>query len=287
MLLEAFHAFSFFSGLKPNKSKCEIAEIGLLEGVNVALCGMECVNLEKDTIKILGIHYSYNQALEYDQNFTELLKLWRSRSLNLEGKIIVFKSLALSKIIHLALVKTIRNTTVEELNKIQKKLHMEQLKTKNKKLYSLISSYLDGGLKNVNIKAKIIRLQCSWIKRLFDNNSHNWKIISAGFINKYLVKDFKFHSNLQIDSKYVKTFPKYFKEVINAWSSKPNIPSAILSQFLWFNNFICIDNSSIYFRCFSEKGISFISDLFDSNGHLKPWNDIRLEYNLDEKYKFK
>ena len=66
MLLEAFHAFSFFSGLKPNKSKCEIAEIGLLEGVNVALCGMECVNLEKDTIKILGIHYSYNQALEYD-----------------------------------------------------------------------------------------------------------------------------------------------------------------------------------------------------------------------------
>ena len=53
MLLETFHAFSFFSGLKPNKSKCEIAGIGLLKGVNVALCGMECVNLEKDTIKIL------------------------------------------------------------------------------------------------------------------------------------------------------------------------------------------------------------------------------------------
>ena len=94
MLLQAFHAFSFFSGLKPNKSKCEIAGIGLLKGVNVALCGMECVNLEKDTIKILGIHYSYNQALENDQktfqaleNFTDqiikienVLKLWRSRS---------------------------------------------------------------------------------------------------------------------------------------------------------------------------------------------------------------
>ena len=138
MLLEAFHAFPFFSGLKPNKSKCEIAGIGLLKGVNVAFCGMECVNLEKDTIKILGIHYSYNQALENDQNFTDqiikienVLKIWRSRSLNLEGKITVFKSLALSKIIHLALVKTIPNTTVEELNRI---VHMEQLKTKNKKL---------------------------------------------------------------------------------------------------------------------------------------------------------
>ena len=194
------------------------------------------------------------------------------------------------KIIYLALVKTIPNTTVEELNKIQKNFIWKNSKPKIKNC-TLSGSYLDGGLKNVNIKAKIISLQCSWIKRLFDNNSHNWKIIPLGFINKYLGKDFKFHSNLQIDSKYVKTFPKYFKEVINAWSRnlacKPNIPSAILSQFLWFNNFVCIHISSIYFRCFSEKGISFISDLFDYNGNLKPWNDIRLEYNLDEKYKFK
>ena len=58
MLLEAFHAFSFFSGFKPDKSKCERAGIGLLKRVNVALCSMECVNLEKDTIKTLGIHYS-------------------------------------------------------------------------------------------------------------------------------------------------------------------------------------------------------------------------------------
>ena len=196
----------------------------------------------------------------------------------------------MSKIIYLALVKTIPNTTVEELNKIQKNFIWNNSKPKIKHC-TLSGSYLDGGLKNINIKAKIISLQCSWIKRLFDDNSHNWKIIPLGFINKYLGKDFRFHSNLQIDSKYVKTFPKYFKEVITAWSRnlacKPNIPSAILSQFLWFNNFIHIDNSSIYFRCFSEKGISFISGLFDSNGRLKPWNDIRLEYNLDEKYKFK
>ena len=99
---------------------------------------------------------------------------------------------------------------------------MEQLKPKINNC-TLSGSYLDGSLKDVNIKAKIISLQRSWIKRLFDNNSHNWKIIPLGFINKYLGKDFKFHSNLQIDSKYVKTFPKYFKEVINAWSSNKNI----------------------------------------------------------------
>ena len=275
ILLETFHAFSLLSGLKPNKSKCEIAGIGLLKGVNVALCGMECVDLKKDTIKILGIHYSYNQALENDQNFTDhiikienVLKLWRLRSLNLEGKITVFKCLALSKIIHLALVKPIPNTTIEELTKIQKNFIWSNSKQKIKNL-TLSSSYQDGGLKNVNIKAKIISLQCFWIKRLFDNNTHNWKIIPLGFINKYLGNDFKFHANLQIDNNYVKTFPKYFKEIITAWSRnltcKPDIPSAILSQFLWYNNLICIDNSAIHFHCFSKKGINFVSPTLMAN----------------------
>ena len=56
--LEIIKHFSQFSGLKPNKSKCEIAGIDVLKGVKVTLCGMRCVNLHEDTIEILGIHYS-------------------------------------------------------------------------------------------------------------------------------------------------------------------------------------------------------------------------------------
>ena len=39
------------------------------ERVNVALCGMRCVNLHEDTMKIIGFHYSYNKQLENDKNF--------------------------------------------------------------------------------------------------------------------------------------------------------------------------------------------------------------------------
>ena len=106
-LLEIFKQFSKFSGLKPKKSKSEIAGIGVLKGVIVALCGMRCVNLHEDTIKILGIHYSYNKQFEDDENFKKyiakiekVLKLWRARNLSLEGKITFFKSLALFKITH-------------------------------------------------------------------------------------------------------------------------------------------------------------------------------------------
>ena len=88
---------------------------------------MRCVNVHEDTIKILGIHYSYNKQLENDENFKKyiakienVLKLWRARNLSLEGKITVFKSLTLSKITHLALVKIIQASIIDKLNKILK-----------------------------------------------------------------------------------------------------------------------------------------------------------------------
>ena len=204
-LLEIFKHFSQFSGLKPNKSKCEIAGIGVLKGVKVALCGMRCVNLYEDTIKILGIHFSYNKQLENDENFKKyiakieyVLKLWRASNLSLEGKITVFKSLALSKITHLALVKTIPLSIIDQLNKTQKHFIWNESNPKIKNS-TINSNYENGGLKNVNIAAKTSSLQSSWIKKLFDENFHDWKIIPLHIIHKSLGKKFVFHSNLTVN----------------------------------------------------------------------------------------
>ena len=87
---------------------------------------MDCTNLTKDFIKILGIYFSYNKKLEQEKNFLShivkiqnILKLWKQRNLTIEGRIIVFKSLAISKLIHLALVTEIPLTTTNLLTKIQ------------------------------------------------------------------------------------------------------------------------------------------------------------------------
>ena len=45
--MSKFNTFSDFSGVKPNK--CEIAGIGVLNGVQVALCGMKYVNLNDES----------------------------------------------------------------------------------------------------------------------------------------------------------------------------------------------------------------------------------------------
>ena len=59
-IFETFETFSDFSGLNANLSKCEISGIGVKNGVQVALLGMKCINLKKESIKILGVHFSYN-----------------------------------------------------------------------------------------------------------------------------------------------------------------------------------------------------------------------------------
>ena len=100
-----FGFFSHFLGLKPNLTKSEIARIGVLKGVEMALCGMRCIDLNIDTLKILGTHFSYNEKLKEKKNFykivtdmQQVLKIWKIRKLTLEEKIDIFKTIAISKI---------------------------------------------------------------------------------------------------------------------------------------------------------------------------------------------
>ena len=70
-LVNTFATFSKYSGLKPNHEKCEIAGIGMLKSVKVAVCGMKCIDLCNDTIKITGIHFSYNKKKQNEKNFLD------------------------------------------------------------------------------------------------------------------------------------------------------------------------------------------------------------------------
>ena len=137
-MVNSFHIFSSFSGLRPNLSKCEIAGIGVLKWVKVAVCGIQCVDLVLDTIKILGTHFAYNKKLKEERNFCliianiqRILILWKLRNLTLEGKILIFKTLALSKIIFQAFVTPIPIYVVTELEKSTKKFFMGKFNFKN------------------------------------------------------------------------------------------------------------------------------------------------------------
>ena len=81
--------------------------IGFLKAVVKAVCGMQSVDLTRDAIKILGIYFSYNMNLMNQKITVKLItnihgisKLWRMRNLSIEDKIVVFKTLAISKLVY-------------------------------------------------------------------------------------------------------------------------------------------------------------------------------------------
>ena len=125
-----------FSGLEPNTTKCEVAEIVVLKGVQVALGGMKCIDVRNEAIKILVVCFSYNQKINDNKNFYNIisniqgvLSLWRLRNLILEGRIVVFKTLAKWKIVFLALLTKIPHQVVRKNTKI---FSLERLYSKNK-----------------------------------------------------------------------------------------------------------------------------------------------------------
>ena len=103
------------------------------------------------------------------------------RNLTLEGRIVVFKTLAISKIVFLALLTKIPHQVVKELEKIQKSFLWKD-STPKIRHETTCKDYKDGGLKNVDISYKIVSLQCSWIRRLYDNNFHERKLIPLHLI---------------------------------------------------------------------------------------------------------
>ena len=82
--------------------------------------------------------------------------------------------------------------------------------------------------------SKVFSLQCSWIKQLYDDSSHPWKIMPSYLVDTYLRKKFKFYSNLGISANKIKRFPIYYKQIFKRWSkilsSFPSLASVIAFQ---------------------------------------------------------
>ena len=119
------------------------------------------------------------------------------KNLTVEEKITIFRTLAISKIIHLSnrnYQRTKQNTKKNIWNKNNPEI----------KHSTLCNKYENGGLKNVDILSKVISLQYSWIKRLYDISSHPWKTMPSYLIDTYLGKIVKSHSNLSIPANKIK-----------------------------------------------------------------------------------
>ena len=82
------------------------------------------------------------------------------RKFTLEGKIFIFKTIAILKGVYKAFITTVLKYIVNELKEIQKTFFWNESSHKMK-CETLCNGYKAGGLKNVDIPNKIVALECS------------------------------------------------------------------------------------------------------------------------------
>ena len=83
------------------------------------------VDLKSDTLKILVTHFSSNEKLKEERNvyttvtnIQRVLKIWKMRNLTLEGKTVIFETLAISKIFFQSMITAVPRHIVNKLERI-------------------------------------------------------------------------------------------------------------------------------------------------------------------------
>ena len=128
LILQTCATFQTFSSLKLNVEKCEACWIGAEKDNLAKLIDCKWINIANEAIRTLGIFNSYDTDLVEKLNsldnlkpLNDVIRAWGSRGLSLAGKILVFKTLAVSELLYVCTFKNPSTQIIESLNSIQKK----------------------------------------------------------------------------------------------------------------------------------------------------------------------
>jgi hypothetical protein len=145
----------------------------------------------------------------------------------------------------------------------------------------LQNNYDNGGLKIINLNAFILSLKSTWIRRLFQKDN-KWQNIFMSFIDTDRFYNYGSDYIQKIQSKLKNTF---WKDVLLSWAKviekerKFNCHFFLASP-IWFNNKIKIDNKSIFYKEWFEKGVQSINDLINEDGTYLTLDQFQGKYKI-------
>ena len=160
LVLAICDTFQEFLSLKLNKEKSEACWIGSKKHDKDKPLDCRWINRTGDKICSLGVYHSNDSFIASKHNFLNLLKIlqdclqvWTLRSLSLAGKILVFDTLALSKLIEVATMIAPPKQFIDEANRVQKEFIWDN-KCPKIKHCTLIGDYSVRGYKSVDTETR-------------------------------------------------------------------------------------------------------------------------------------
>ena len=140
----------------------------------------------------------------------------------------------ISKIVFQSIITSVLKHMMNELQKTQQTIFWGNYSPKIKH-ETLCNDYKPGGLKNIPNKTR--GLQCSWIRRIYDNSFYEWKLILLYIIKISCSTSFKFYSNLPFKSNKTKFFSSFYRG--NCFELEKNVLLWSLKHLLVFCHNIC------------------------------------------------
>ena len=135
----------------------------------------------------------------------------------------------------------------------------------------------------VHIDTFIKSLKLSWIRRIFYSDA-SWKTL---FSTMYKTDQMKLESfgNYYPTILTNKFKNDFWKETLLTYSELQSEficdkNEDILSSSLWYNDNIKIDNTTVFFMNLYERGVKFISYLFDKDGKIYTYDNLCNKYGV-------
>ena len=190
--------------------------------------------------------------------------MWRQRNLTVYGKAIIVRSLAISKLCYvlsppLHYVKQVKDEIANFIwNGKKPKI----------KYTTLINDYDQGGIRLPDLDTMIQANRVRWALKI--RNSENnvyWKLVCAKIFEQIGGLQF-LDENLEQEALLVqiKHIPKFYKEIIHAWSEVSKIrltnKDDILRQPIWFNRLIKVNAENASIKRLAMKGVKTVHQVW-------------------------
>lgn len=285
--------FAECAGLKANFDKTEAIWFGSRVRLKEKL--LPDINLNwnwSGKFKLLGIRFDLFAEDKTLHNFTEkiekikaLLNSWIYRDLTTMGKITVIKSLALPILIQsLTVLPNPSPDIFKDLENIFYSFLWNKKPDKVKRKV-IINSYEKGGLKMPHLESFCMSLKMTWINKILDPfNISPWKTLIIDQYKKY-GGDKIWMMNSYSLNKIAVFFNSFWKDIIKNWAKLREEPihndEKLLSQSIWFNQKLKIDNEIIFYEKWCKEGIFYLNDLLNENNEFYSFQEFVGVYNID------
>ena len=236
-------------------------------------------------IYALGTAFSYNRNLCETENFTskinklqKLFNIWSQRDLSLYGRILIAKTLGVSKLIYSSACVQTPAQVADIVNKLVVNFIWNGKKPKVKR-DTLIGPKDKGGLELPDYEIVTKSLICAWVKRMKEGIGKQWMEIPSFYLEN-LGGPFIFDSDYDLCLLNLSNMPAFYIDILKAWAEVQGLCNTdihqnnITSSILWNNKNITIEGKSVYWKEWHTAGIDRLEDLLDGNNSFLGYHQL-------------